>query len=338
MLARPLLERLTIVKYLALAAAEEATSTAPFAAGRAVLLLQDAAEMFLRLVAEHLHATVKEQVTFNGLLEAIDKVVSSPLTHRTSLNQLNKARVNFKHFGLLPTDDDVSKLLTDVSAFLEATTRSLLQLEYEHVSLRNLVGHRRTENWLASAERHLDAGEFRDAVTDAAFAFRIAQERFRPDPQGSPLAHRRSRATPELAQLTSTIIEEFARLESRIDLLTMGIDLPQYRRFLRTAPYVSMMVAGNVQAVYSATHALQPSRQDAMFCIRFALEGALAMKRSFVPRYFPRLPDATRLIRARRESPLLVYPMKNPETIRVALPGEEFPSPDARLDQGGTCQ
>ena len=141
--------------------------------------------MLLRIAAEHLHASLKEQAAFAQVIEAVETASSTALTHRSSLNQLNKARVNFKHFGLLPTDDDVTKLLLDMDAFFPEASRVLLGVDLATVSLRHLVGHRRTENWLAIADANVESGEYDDAIAAAAIAFAVLLHHYRTEPQQS---------------------------------------------------------------------------------------------------------------------------------------------------------
>ncbi|MDD1422838.1 hypothetical protein MEO40_27835, partial [Dolichospermum sp. ST_sed1] len=45
-----------------------------FADGMAVLGFQDSAEMFLRVIAEFLHANIKDGSAFNQIIDEIDKV------------------------------------------------------------------------------------------------------------------------------------------------------------------------------------------------------------------------------------------------------------------------
>jgi hypothetical protein len=112
---------------------------------------------------EFLHANIKDGSAFNQIIDEIDKVSPTKLSHRSALNQLNKARVSFKHFGLQPKKEDVIKFRQDLEVFFPKTFQLFLNLEYESVSLVHLIGHRRTENYLRQAEQHIANQKYRES-------------------------------------------------------------------------------------------------------------------------------------------------------------------------------
>src|SRR5690349_12858848 len=109
MVSQPILDRLVCAKYLFDHSTDVLFQAKPYSAGMAALNLQDAAEMVLRAIAEHLNVSVSDNSPFNKLIDDIDRKGVGTLSHRTALNQLNKARVGFKHVGLEPREPDVRK-------------------------------------------------------------------------------------------------------------------------------------------------------------------------------------------------------------------------------------
>ena len=332
---KPLLERLVVAKYLVKQAREVLASSAPFSAGVAVGQLQDATELFLRVLAEHFHAQLRERVAFDQLVEAIADVIPAPLTHRTSLNQLNKARVNFKHFALEPRREDAEKLLHDIESFFPETMKSVLSVDYATLSLNCLLQHQRTENWLRDAEHRIDAGDPQGAIDAAAIAFAVFRrylgivvERVKLDRFGR---HRDS----DLRDLIDAIQDEFHDIHSQLDLMLAGINLSQYRLFLTFAPTVAFFQAGTYSLSGRRRDVAEPSKDQAAICLSFVVDSALALKKSHIPRrHHSWRSAATCKVEVISEDQIVVYPQPSPEVLRTALAGEILPALNAQEVEG----
>src|SRR5688572_5320577 len=125
-------KRLVLSKYLLMKARDQLNEKQLFAAGIAIGSLQDSIEGLLRVVAEHLHCQVKPQTAFDQLVYLVrdgGQAIGKRISYSTSLVQLNKARVNFKHFGLEPRFEDVQKLQGDMEHFYSATVREFLSVD-----------------------------------------------------------------------------------------------------------------------------------------------------------------------------------------------------------------
>ena len=345
-LAKPLIDRVVVCKYLLKQARLVLASSVPFSAGIAVGQLQDATELFLRVVAEHCHASVKEQSAFQQLITAVESALQSKLSHRTALNQLNKARVNFKHFGLEPTRADADKLLRDVEAFLPAAADRYLGIDFASVSLASVLGHQRTRNWLRRAEESLDAGDFIQAISASAIGFAVFRyhlgstiERTRLDRFGRISRYRRvgygESGNAGLADLVESVEEELDDIRSQIDLMLTGVDLSQYRTFLRFAPRVSINRAGIVHVYETHHRAVEPSREHAEICLSFVIDAAIGLKRTHVPNRFTRQsPEVVKEVEVRAAGEIIVYPSDSAEVIRTVEAGEILLEVKARSLKG----
>lgn len=106
-------------------------------------------------------------------MDDIDKIDDRRLTHRSALNQLNRARVNFKHFGLESRFEDTQKIKNDLEGFFPNSLRTFLDIDYDSISLISLIGHIRTENFLKKAESLIVQGRYSESIADTAISFTI---------------------------------------------------------------------------------------------------------------------------------------------------------------------
>ena len=172
-LSNELLNRLVCAKYIFRKGVEILERDEPFASGISIIHFQDAAEIALRVIAENFHCSIKDNSAFNQIMDAIDSIDHRRLTHRSALNQLNRARVNFKHFGLEPRFEDTKKIKNALEGFFPNSLRTFLDIDYDSISLISLIGHIRTENFLKKAESLITQGHYSESMAETAIAFTI---------------------------------------------------------------------------------------------------------------------------------------------------------------------
>lgn len=338
-----ILDRFVCAKYLFLSAIESLDRGGPYAAGLAVLSFQDAAELLLRTIAEHLHAPVKENAAFHQVLDDVEKVCNQPLTHRTALIQLNHSRVKFKHHGLLPRDEDARKFRNDLEGFFPSVLKNTLNLRFDELSLASLVRHTRTRNWLLKAEQFLLIDNFADSIEASAVAFAVFQHAQRPRYEGQSLesvlraseSRRRSdhQIHPGVYRLAEEMEKKIAKLREQSDLVSRGVDYDQFRRFTDLTPDVSLSTAGVLW--FSDRRPRDANTYDnALFCSSFATQLILRLQDGYREREYFRRPETSRF-RVVRKGPIIVWPgdKNGDETIREVELGAELVGYDEKLNQ-----
>lgn len=320
-IGKELLNRLICAKYIFLKGMDVFNRGGPFSSGLAVLNFQDATEMVVRVIAEYLHCPLKESASFNQIIDAIDNISDKRLTHRSALNQLNKARVNFKHFGLEPKEEDVNKFICDLEGFFPSVLRSFLDIDFESISLANLIGHKRTENFLHKAERLIAEGDYEGAIRAIAIAFTIFRaysttdfERFRRDPF---LRFK----DQDIQRWANNIEEAIAKQQSQLNVIIDGINLADYRRFQRYTPVVQLFMGGTFQVYSGFGEPIEPTKDIALFSYRFVIEALLLMGNNRLPPRFP-VQEPKRKFQIVKRCDVIVWPCENPEIIRQADVGE----------------
>lgn len=332
---RPLIDRLLLARYFYFRGQASLREYSPFSAGFAICNFQDAAETFLRAVAEHLHCSIRETTSFNQLLDEIDNRVLEPLTYRSSLIQLNKARVNFKHFGLRPGHNDAEKFMVQLEAFFSMTAQRLLSVDFASISLASLIGHMRTENWLKKADQAVSDNEAKQAIESAAKAFAIFRRFINPDRPSTELDPSYKYESWEVRDLSNHVADVIDDLKEQLDLIMDGIDLSEYRMFRHLAPVVTLAVVGKVHLHWPHRANIGPSIEEAQQCIRFVIDSVLNMKANRIPLLTPGGTIPRFKLRVITDSPIVVYPEEDPEVIRMAVVGEVFLSPKSGTNPDG---
>lgn len=302
-----LIDRLVCAKYIFRRSCELLDRGGPFSAGLAISGFQDSAESVLRVAVEHLNVSIKRDLAFSQILDAIDEKTSAKVPYRSALNQLNTARVSFKHFGLEPKEQDAKKLRKDLEAFFPLFSSQYLNLDFETISLISLVGYRRAENFLRKAEASVEQGDFRLAVDSCAIALALCRQRMRQSKRRINLDPFGRCKSPELRGLIDSIKTALEERDEILDILMDGIALSDFKTFRQLAPQVTFTMANTFILSRAFEREVDPNRENALFCLRFSLDSILTMKSAgFVenPPWFQ--PSAS--FQVARKSPIVVWP------------------------------
>ena len=327
-----LIRRLSLSRFIFQTGADALRRPGPYAFGLATSLFQDSVETLLRILAEAGRVNVGAHVSFNALIDEVGGSYSSVLEHKAALSRLNKARVNFKHHGISVSEEDAIHFRESTQAFLTEVTQNALDLDFQRASLVSVIGHRRTENWLLSAQEAVEAGCYREALEHAAIAFRIylnarsvhrarvtSHRLWGPPPLDYRTADQQLKRS--LTQLTKWTVSHFEELHKSIDLLRHDIDLMAYWRFRGVTPDVELSLT-DVHSIAWTSPADNPTQEDAEFCIDFVVDSALRIGASEM--HVEARRDLRRIgqVEAEQDSVVRVYPRDDAAVIRSVSTGE----------------
>ena len=331
-LSKELLNRLVCAKYIFRKGAEILERGEPFASGISIIHFQDAAEIVLRVIAEKFHCSIKENSAFNQIMDAIDRIDNRRLTHRSALNQLNKARVNFKHFGLEPRFEDTKKIKNDLEGFLPNSLRTFLDIDYDSISLISLIGHTRTENFLKKAESLIAQGRYSESIAETAIAFTI----FCSNSLTTIHSYRRNPfqqfGDSKLERWAEHIEDAVLNHQDQLNFIVHGINLSDYTRFQNYTPVVHFSDAGTYAVIHGVSgEPIDPTRDIAIFCLRFATDAIFLIKNNRLPSVYP-MQEPERRFKVLKRSPIIVWPSKDIEIIRYAEVGETLLARSEKYD------
>ena len=326
----PLLNRLVCAKHLFIQGVEALDRRGPYAAGTAVLAFQDALELLLRTIAEHIGAPVKDKSAFNQLLDDIEKQTGSTLPFRSAMLQMNQARVSFKHLGLEPRDEDVRKFRVDLEGFFPLVCKSLADVNYHELSLAKLIVNSRTRNWIEKAYARFESGDFEDAIEAAAVSFEIFNCAHKsakrvPDLEGLLRKEMESRNAPMVPNVLPDILREiqaqFEEIRGRIDFVSAGLDADASRRFVDLAPIVHLSSARTIH-IGQKHYGAKSDYSSALFCLSYVVDAALKLQHAYRPDPHAQIP-LKRRFRVITPTSVIVYPEdESKETIADVKVGD----------------
>ena len=323
--------RLTLPKFLFRHAQGVLERPVGHSRGLATSVLQDAVEIFLRVLAAHHRVAVDRFETFDKLLNKVSQGEGLACVgeHRASLNRLNTARVAFKHEGLgVVLEGDVRAFVNNVEAFFTEVCDEVLGIDFASLSLGDAIGHRRTQNWLAKAESAIDEGLYAESVAHSAKA--LASYFRHSNIQDAAIRvlqfDPRSIRHGDFEDWTG---DEITSLRTRLDLFTRGVDVARYDKFMTLAPPTRIGLRGDIRQ--TEAQLVEISWEDARSCIDFVVDAAFALRESRVPRPRRRPAQDEEHVRVHTSCDIVVNPDANsPEIVRQAQAGEEFLVVDRR--------
>jgi len=256
--------------------------------GMAVSIAQDAVELFLRAVMKDRPvAGQKIPDDFVKCMDYIDGAVSQDASQhipfRAKLIDLNKARVNFKHYGLTPNRTDARRLLGYVADFFEEASVRFFNIRFSDISASDLVTSKEVRERLKKAEQALRDEQLDQCLGHSAEAVDVAmQELIRPLNRKS---HRRGLSfsmsgTDLLGRHFPDDLERYvygvvADSDRMAVMLALSVNLSDLARFETVVPILVRMLGGSYKwQRMNDTTGLNAS--DATFAVNFATKFALS--------------------------------------------------------------
>jgi hypothetical protein len=137
------MERLAFIKNLYSVGAEQSKREEPLC-WMSILTFHDAVELFLALASEYLDLDVNiKDIKFMEYWSLLSKILKKKekgeLTQKISMEKLNKARVDFKHYGNPPSKSAIEDFRANTTSFLDENTRLVFDVEFSNISLVELV-------------------------------------------------------------------------------------------------------------------------------------------------------------------------------------------------------
>lgn len=155
----------------------------PISAGMAISLFQDSVEIFCWSLLKELDVATRENCPFTSYFDLIEKapknVESKKLPIKAKMIELNKARVNFKHYGNLPDKSEAAKHKGYTEEFLRVSFEKFFDKDFDSISLSELVPFPNIRTVIVSAEKHLSAEEHWDCICDLAKARTMLMDMFK---------------------------------------------------------------------------------------------------------------------------------------------------------------
>jgi len=265
--------QLVLVKQFADEADRMLTRETAFGDGQAVSMMQDAVELLIRAVALTRNIEVPPRATIDQMSDAIGKVATDEagkVPHRTRIEDLNKARVAFKHSGIAPSRDDARRLMRYGIEFLEVAVPRFFDIEYRRISLSQSVRSPEIRLLLETAAFAASEGRHNDAMADVAEAVGLVERMLS---QVLPLPSSPIRLSGADGKALDELLKYLAGLRNVSVAAMMQFDLRELIKFRMVAPRVMRSQAGQRQVVHNGPvqYTLEQAEGGLAFATSFAL-------------------------------------------------------------------
>lgn len=302
-------KRLAFIKYLYKSAVDNSKKPQP-ACSMSLLIFHDAMESFLKLISEYLDAG-RSNLSFMDYWEVLNRELPEETTlgHKESSRRLNKARVNLKHHGNMPSKTAIESYRSTATNFLEDNSKEVFDVDFSKLSMVRLINDSEIKNHLKNAEESLGEEKFENSIQESSIAFHLTMKKFFGAEEGQystrgsniplpfPPSFRKDDILgignelrirdPNEASYSSKkrwnsaanyfreIIRTITSIQEVLGVMALGIDYQEYNKFKKLTPGV-LEREGEYQIIANSDHnSNELNHQNAKFCIDFVIENVL---------------------------------------------------------------
>lgn len=314
-LEESIIKRLAFIKSIYKMAIQLSEAPEPLCSA-SLLFFHDSVELFLQLALETRDAAGSNKINF---MEYWDKISlklpdKKTLSQKESMRRLNNSRVALKHFGTLPTRQDLDTFKANVSNFFEDNTKIIFDIEFSGISLVELVSCPDARGTLREAENLMNEARTEDAIDSAAVAFAqllndyqyMIKGRFGKYPfsfsapgfsgtffstsSESDLTGDIESFADDVDSALSDIEDSISEIQDALEIMMLGLDYRKYMKFYLLSPVVRRLQGmGDPKAkktygdykVYEPKRRkrISPTKDDVQFSIDFVIESALILQK-----------------------------------------------------------
>jgi uncharacterized protein YjaG (DUF416 family) len=272
--------------------------------GAGIILLQDSVELFLIAMCEQLKVGSTVNINFPMYFEKIKKKVPDKIIpFENDMLKLNKLRVSVKHYGVKPYIDDCKTLHNNVYSFFKEISESHLQIDFDSISLINLLNEGKLKKIMKQAEVDLKENNYRECqigcrkalylVFEKQFDIRsfekyeediqnkneLAKALSRPQSRAPKYAKSKQYIKEKVYQPTDFIVIDYNEIWR--NLLSNGIDLVGFSNVMLLTPEVYLFEEEGDWAIKEDVRGIIYNQENAEYCFRKTIEILLIKKRNF---------------------------------------------------------
>lgn len=159
----PVISQIYLSKKLFLEASKYVDMHTSVDAGIAISMFQDAVELLVWLCLKEKDISVKEKSLFTENLGKLEDA-NLKVPYKAKLLELNTSRVNFKHYGNIPALEEAAKKRVYVESFLRDAMMQWFEVDFDKISLVDLVQDETIREILRLAEKSIVDGQNDEAL------------------------------------------------------------------------------------------------------------------------------------------------------------------------------
>jgi hypothetical protein len=303
LLNQKIVSRLAFIRFMHYQGVQQSRLPEP-QSSTSVMTLHDAVESFLLLAGEYLGSPgSREFEKYWDALSPTKHPSGVDLAVKQGMARLNRVRVTLKHYGGHPSAATISQIVDDTATFFAANTQLVFGVDYDQVSMADLIEQDEVRNLVREAETKADSDPIKAMIAlSAACDLLLTPRRTDYEADASPLrfgdnirrqrgvddllrglrpprndrgidvdAHHRRDVAEQLHQVTGIVME----LQAAARITALGLDYAAYRRFVSLTPHHADFMNGNRE--YRAPKGYGPSRDEVEFCHQFVITASLRL-------------------------------------------------------------
>lgn len=261
-----------------------------------IILLQDAVEIFLSAVCEHLNIEMTGRENYYDYFDKIEKHKKNkgnPLPLKKQMIILNKQRVNIKHFCILPDIEECKYFDNYVKLFFSELSLRFFNRDIDSISLVDLIDDVNARRYLKKAENDLEKCRYKDCQINCRKALYILFEQ--------PYDIRYIEGESRLADILMSSREDKRKYKEKIgkevfnpidfikieqekiknELMEMGIEYITYKNLMRKlTPAVYYYKEKKKWVVMKdLLYRIEYNRENAYYCFKNSVHIILEMQR-----------------------------------------------------------
>lgn len=288
------MQRLAFIRYLYSVAVEQSKQPEPLGAA-SVLTFHDSIELFLQLASEYLNVG-KPKPDFMDYFDMLEpKLPSGGLSQKESMRRLNKSRVALKHHGSIPSRLDVDAFRAIVTSFFEDNSQLVFGIQFNSISLVNLVQYTRVRLTLEEAIKLIEVGNEESAIAKIAIAFAQLLEEYESKTRTdfgkslfsfnhslsgifSPSDDAVAEFASEVEGFADDVASALKDMQNAIKILALGLDYRRYVRFQLLTPSAKKLSNGNYEVHPNRSKVKTLTLSHCQFCYDFVIASAIELQ------------------------------------------------------------
>jgi hypothetical protein len=170
--------RIELARYLYHLAEENLRSTSKVSACAGINLLHDSTEVYLLAIADHVNAEIKAKTRFEQYIDLVNEQIRpKELPYRSKLLRLNKLRVDSKHHGQFPDENECKEIIISIRRFFDDTASNILSVNFATISLIDHLNESETKELLSSAQAEFSREKYKNCLTTCRKAIFVEIEK-----------------------------------------------------------------------------------------------------------------------------------------------------------------
>lgn len=280
-----MIEQLLLTKRLFEEGEKYSLQNDPISAGLAISLFQDSIESVIWLVTKDLGLNVKEKESFTVLLDKVhqelDDNQSIKIPLKAKIQELNKARVSFKHYGILPDISQANKFHGYTEAYLRTFFELYFKKDFDDISMSDLIASDEIRLLIKQAEKNLSTKDYISCVDEIAKAktklfYKI--QLFVPEVDRNlvNIASLFDRQVSSQVRDVFKYMSDYMKILREISIINIfGISVKEYNHVLQILPHANIFGDGNFQVIRKLN---DYTEEEAKFLLKFIIDLALKVQ------------------------------------------------------------